>query len=352
MKKGISLTILVVTIIVMIIIASSVLISLSNNGIIDRATQVVDKTNEKQVRDLSMMVWDCKFLEGKRGDELKEEVLKELEDYTDSYYFKVTDSGITVIRMDDKVPTLGSQVTALDYGKTINYSVTVGEKTYSDWKIYYEDETNGYVYIIADSIATKSLGKKENSIYTGYGDASALTADELALYKKFKLGQDGYILNSENPNIDAVAYLITDFADFANKDAIYGSYVEGAMGGPTLELMCAGWNAWNEAKKAVDATHTYTELIPSSDASWNGYKVNGETIIEGITSDGFYINPSYYYWLVSPAATNPSYVMMSGCGSVFGRNLYHSHSIRPVVCLKSSAPVLVETEYYDFELMN
>lgn len=47
MKKGISLIVLVITIIVMIILAASVVISLSNSGIINRADYAVNETNTK-----------------------------------------------------------------------------------------------------------------------------------------------------------------------------------------------------------------------------------------------------------------------------------------------------------------
>ena len=59
MKKGISLIVLVITIIVMIILAASVVISLSNNGIIGRANEAVFKQNVKgYITELSMYMSD------------------------------------------------------------------------------------------------------------------------------------------------------------------------------------------------------------------------------------------------------------------------------------------------------
>ena len=258
---------------------------------------------------------------------------------------------VTVTIEDVPKTTLGSLVTAADYGKTINYSVTTKEGgTYSNWQVYYEDETNGYVYIVSNIMIYKALGTYENSTYTGYGDASALTTEQLALYKKFKLGQDGYTLNSANANSNAVAYLITGFGDFANKTASYGSYVEGAIGAPTLELMCAGWNAWNEAKKAEDATHTYTALTPSSDASWSGYKINKGTFVSGLTNDGFYIHQSYFYWMASPSANGASRVMTAGLGHVRSSDLNDDNWVRPVVCLNSNIPAVANAAGTGFEI--
>lgn len=47
MKKGISLIVLVITIIVMIIIAGAIIISLSNSNVIDKADDAVSETNKK-----------------------------------------------------------------------------------------------------------------------------------------------------------------------------------------------------------------------------------------------------------------------------------------------------------------
>ena len=46
-KQGISLIVLVITIIVMIILAASVVLTLSNSGIINKANEAVEKTKEK-----------------------------------------------------------------------------------------------------------------------------------------------------------------------------------------------------------------------------------------------------------------------------------------------------------------
>ena len=69
MKKGISLIVLVITIIVMIILAATVVITLSNTGVINRASQAVDLTNEASVQDLAALIWADAYLDpDKRTD--------------------------------------------------------------------------------------------------------------------------------------------------------------------------------------------------------------------------------------------------------------------------------------------
>lgn len=54
-KKGISLIVLIITILVMIILAAATIISLSNNGIISKANEAVLKTNLKSMQDMASM---------------------------------------------------------------------------------------------------------------------------------------------------------------------------------------------------------------------------------------------------------------------------------------------------------
>ena len=59
MKKGISLIVLVITIIVMIILAASVVITLSNTGIIERANHATQLTNKNQLQtSIDLMLGD------------------------------------------------------------------------------------------------------------------------------------------------------------------------------------------------------------------------------------------------------------------------------------------------------
>jgi len=56
-KKGVSLIVLIITIIVMIILAGTIILSLNNTGIIKKAQGAVDVTNEKEVQQLVALLW-------------------------------------------------------------------------------------------------------------------------------------------------------------------------------------------------------------------------------------------------------------------------------------------------------
>ena len=80
-KKGISLIVLVITIIVMIILAAAIIISISNSGIVNRANEAVDATNEAQMKQMVTLAWSEAFF--KDTTETKDDAyyLKEVKAY-------------------------------------------------------------------------------------------------------------------------------------------------------------------------------------------------------------------------------------------------------------------------------
>ena len=66
-KKGISLIVLIVTIIVMIIIAGAVIISLTETNVIDQAELAVEKHNMSEIKSAVSLAYADWILEGKTG---------------------------------------------------------------------------------------------------------------------------------------------------------------------------------------------------------------------------------------------------------------------------------------------
>ncbi len=130
-KRGISLIVLVITIIVMIILAASVVITLNNSGIIDKANDAVNKTNLKEVQQLASVKWAEEFMDGKRGETLKNAVLEALKDYTDKYDIEVDDQGVLVIeKAEDDGEWINDPTTCNIKFKepyTINQTIKTGE---------------------------------------------------------------------------------------------------------------------------------------------------------------------------------------------------------------------------------
>jgi len=99
-KQGVSLIVLVITIIVMIILAGTIILTLDNTGVIDRANEAVEKTNLAEVQNLASLKWAEAFMAGKTTQqELETEVLNALNnekiDLT-KYDILVTEEGVFV----------------------------------------------------------------------------------------------------------------------------------------------------------------------------------------------------------------------------------------------------------------
>ena len=337
MKKGISLIVLVITIIVMVILAASVVITLSNTGVINKASEAVDLANEAQVQDLAALLWAEVYMDNKRGTDLVNEVTTKLGEQgitSDKWNIQISNTGVTVTSKDTAMaPGLGSLISKDNYGDTVDYTVTVDGTTYTDWQIYYHN--NDYVYLISkNGIGNARLDKGTT--------VASLTADELALYEKFRVGNwPKYTLidtvyGDTSYNSQAIVQLIKDYAIFANIQT-YGSNVVGAIGGPTLELLVAGWNA-----KVGTPTMTLTTDV-------YGYYINNNYYLE-VTSDGLYVPSDYRYWLASSTAMDNLGVMNAGHDNVRYNDYYYTFGVRPVVCLKSSIPTTVGTTT-DFSLV-
>ncbi len=370
MKKGISLIVLVITIIVMIILAAAVVITLNNSGVINRASQAVDLTNESQVQDLAALVWSEAYLNGLRGQDLIDEVTITLGEQgikDADWNIDITDSGITVNKSD--VNTLGALIKgAEDYGKTVDYTVKVKEpvydyeegssalvvvgyndKIYSNWQILHEDEDSGYVFLILNG-----------GTYVPFVEKTEATDEINNLYRIFKLGNDEYTLTNKYENNKIVAGLISNYSSFANTTETYKDYVIGAIGGPTIELLAASYNL----------KHKSTLIEPIVDLSckdeeyydyYGYYTYNGEygyfinekrqTPQYNLINDQLYTTNGNAYMITTPASNDSNYILIVNSNGIktSETDIPDGYN-RPVICLRASIPATVGTTT-DFSLV-
>ncbi len=168
-KKGISLIVLVITIIVMIILAAAVVISLSNTGVIDRASQAVDLTNEAQVQDLAALVWADAYLDNKRGDALVEYVEEKLRGngiILSDWEITISDTGILIKAKDPLLNAKGTVPNGATYTKSDGIVINEGGafpsvvsngdryacavSKYDDYTYTYEEASGGWTVAVID----------------------------------------------------------------------------------------------------------------------------------------------------------------------------------------------------------
>ena len=366
-QKGITLIALVVTIVVLIILATvSILAVFGNNGIIARAqtakdTHEVGKADETNTLD-DYASYIGNYLDGKGGSSGggSDTPTQPAEGIT------ATVEGKTVTITKDNVATyLGKVVN--NYVPTTN-SVTIGSTAYTvstQYRLYYVDfdgkygEKNG-VYLKADCTSNNYALEEDTTVSTA--DNVKIKALNPSLYK------DGVTSPSaSNENMKEVTFLTnTNNWNSLKTGASIADKVNYVVGAPSVEMMFDSYNTKYGLKdKAINieeltADTERAKLVYQYTSGDVGYKVgpchDKGTEYDYYTSDYsvktdatidsmYYPGSNQYYWLASPSADNTSRVLFvnySNGGSV--ANDYYDSSIAfcPLVSLKSTVSLQLQ----------
>ena len=151
-KRGISLIVLVITIIVMIILAAAVILSLSSNGIIDRANEAVEDMNLAQAQVIASTIWADGYLDGEDEATIKDKIIAAIgANNAAKYDIEVTPNGVTVELKgspygDESIVPTKAEYFTYDYDDTTMTATLTGVKdTYAVYDYYGE---TGYVTAI------------------------------------------------------------------------------------------------------------------------------------------------------------------------------------------------------------
>ncbi len=175
-KNGISLIVLVITIIVMIILAGAIILTINNSGIISRASEAVEETNLATVKEVASLAWAEAYADGVRtvedlADGTKgfktriEEALEKNKIDVEKYQLNITTSGVEVtLKGEEKAKWVkegftvakGDQV--LKIGELVDYTAT-GTDYNGGWKVLgADDEGNLLIMSAADVKSSHRLG--------------------------------------------------------------------------------------------------------------------------------------------------------------------------------------------------
>ena len=257
------------------------------------------------------------------------------------------------------------EVTVTKFGEAVDYSVTVGSTTLSDWKIFYEE--NGNTFLIYGDYCTNSI-LNETITYDNQSSTIAtltqmktagnlrmywnpspkmqsVSNDILTLFKFTKYGLYNYgnsrcvstLLNIENWDTLISSSLKTKA----------GANVK-AIGSPTVEMWMESWNKVYPRdqiecqKDSSDTSYGY-QVRKINGGSWDnevsvGHRAKLYYPHSSIVLDPSGIDICQYYWLASPSSKDAGSVLaVSWVGMI--KSVKHSSgltSVRPVVCLPSS----------------
>ena len=332
-KEGITLIALVVTIVVLIILATiSINAVLGQNGIIAKA-QEAKKTYEKSVE---------------AEDTAMQELLNEMAQYEEG--------GTTAVKASDISKAADKSAY---YGKTVSGYTCTNSAGVSAWQIFYADDSN--IYLIASDYISSAYcpSSKTKSINVGITDYCLYMSDVVSDYQGLaSVSTVGQSLNksyfdyltansttSTNNNMKAVAYM-TD----TNVWNVYaGPKAEYAIGGPTIEMLMKSYSQKYKVDYQAKATSaTGYQISTDGGDNWTYYIEDSSKYLN--TEDSQYVikttNKAYAMWLGSPSANDTNYVMLADYdGSV--NNAYFNNArigFRPLVCLQSDVQLVQGTD--------
>lgn len=410
-KRGITLIALVITIIVLLILAGVTIVTLTGeNGILTKAGNAKISSLQATEKEKIILAYQAVKADKLANQDTTEITAEELrnqfitdngeEEITISKEgniftiimkngtYKLDDEGIIEIigeGIDDDNGTskTASKITKSDYGKSVNYTVSVtnnstnNKEEISGWRIFYADDTNIYLttesYVKCSLLAktTNNGMKTEHQVTWSTGDANNPTAKFDNVLQDY-IGSESITTNnparkwislyfsksysSTNNNMKAVAYMldIHAWSEYADND-----YAEYAIGGPTLELFVASYNKTHDEQLEIEASSNIGyRLKRSSDSEMQNYLKNftiGDTLYIPT-----YENGSKTMWLASPSNNSAEEIMVvySGCddesnGGYISNNeiTNNENGFKPIVCLKSSTKLKLSSDGNSYEIV-
>lgn len=361
-QNAITLITLVITIVVMIILASvAINLTLGDNGIFTKAKEAKNQMEIATTKEQIQM--DILTEELGNSGNISEDTLKEIltkygelsneekiEDKTlttnEGHEIKVSDifsgeTGEGETGGETNTP-LNKLINPSNYGDYVEYPIDLNGDTdiTNDWKIFYNDSKHIFIipasYVVSTSKYLKlaDAGMRSYQTYGLSWDSSKnptynVNSSTLSLFRQ---GLTNYSYTSGKC---ASSFLDTSLWD----NFVDTNYASSAIGSPTLGMWVASYNENGYTKLGYNEGSTGYYVGTATSAS------DGSISITNLDSNG-YDNSLYFpyktaegtcvgYWLSSPRCGDTSMLLSIAIdGSISGKKTTISTvGIRPVVCL-------------------
>lgn len=348
MKKenAITLIALIITIIVMLILASVVInLTLGENGLFTTAKYAVKNYTNAQDMEIAEL------------NEFNNTILAILD--------KEENSGNGEGGTDNKDDMIATDIeNAQNYGRAVNYNITVNSTVLDNWKLFYIDKESQDIFLIYGDYLNSILFPTSSELRvfnvtgkyfaTQWGDPNDSTkpafqpgwATNKTLFKAIK-----YNLNSSyNSSKCASTLLNTDnWTSFVNNN-----FADLAIGSPTVEMWVESWN--EKGYKNIELT---TDNL--------GYEISESSFGVDLSTDEGYNDEMFFpykemmggadgYWIASPYSNayypGDAVMLVSGGGLGYNGYNYAYYAIRPVIHLKSNMTLKWNSTTKSYDIVN
>ena len=376
-EKGITLVALVITIIVLIILAGvAITMLIDENGIVIQAQRATEKMDIEEEKEQISLAYNGVKIENEGGN-VEADDLKRLLEMNGATNVNVKADELITVEFDSgRIYTIGgngnieliignakeiANNAKTAYGATVtNYDVD--GNTGVNWKIFYSDGIN--VYLIADDyinydkvpLSTGNVNKPNQSdsfskavyftnILGDYEGSSNISSNNLALKWLSKYHEKKY--TSKYNNMKAVAYMMdTNIWNNFKEDTALN-----VIGGPTLEMLFASYNAKYGTKYECQATSERGYSIRKTASDDWSERITG--ILD--SNDSLYTissqSDALSYWVASPSNYYETYSEGNHLLSVYYSgsvtySFYNAKDIgfRPVICLNPNAKLVKQAD--------
>lgn len=352
-EKGITLVTLVVTIIIILILAGITIAMLTgDNGIIKKSLEARDVNNDAQELEMVQVAVQSALVDGEgiinKKDLAKELNVKEneLEENNNSWIYVSKNKNYYYISyLGDIVKSKGIAYSNIKVGKTVSGytgSTRDNNNQIKEWKVYYVDELNKYVYLISTNITeSDNLANPSPKITNLAGDGleKYLGTQQLQSVQygnRFRAALAGLlnvVTNSDERPVANVSTMGVMRMEYMLDSYNWKSYVSTnalwAIGGPTAELL--DMSLEQEANQTgVDSARITSKWV---NEAGSGYNLSSRgTLSETSVSRA----PEQYFIVASLGNGNVVWAQNLYTYGTKVSNQYNNNfwGIRPVVCLK------------------
>ena len=354
MKKenAITLIALIITIIVMLILASVVInLTLGENGLFTTAKYAVKNYTNAQDMEIAEL------------NKFNNNILSILD--------KEEGSGSGEGGTDKNDDIIAADIeNAQNYGRAVNYNINVSSestnfsKDLNNWKLFYIDKESQDIFLIYGDYLNSRLfptsaelrvsTATDRYFATQWGDPNDSTkpafqsnwATNKTLFKTIK-----YNLNSSYNSSKCVSTLLNtdNWTNFVNNN-----FADLAIGAPTVEMWVESWNEKGYKNIELTTDNLGYEILEFS----SGVDLSTD---EGYNDVMFFpykeqVGGAYGYWIASPYSNTyypeNAVMLVSNGGLGYNGYNYNYNAIRPVVHLKSNMTLKWNSTTKSYDIVN
>ena len=344
-NKGITLVALVITIIILLILATISIQSLTNTGLFEKAKEAKEKTanaTENQAKTLNEYEDELnKYVSGTTGENLEKLADKvKVGDYVSYTPDELSNESLTTLKTNLNTYSGNSSSTA-------NPAI---KRDDLNWRVL--DIQNGQVRLISETPTTSKIELKG---YNGYNNAVKLIDDACStLYTNTKLANKVQNLKIE----DITKYMKTqpteDTTPYSPTNKYYPEILLKEKGQTLNGTTGAELDLSEQTEFINQTTKPQVNSWTLKKTYWSQSMNNADSFTDSKYYNLFINNGSYYskYWMSSRCVDADSYraafyIYHVDSENIYANYLYHSHdyensnayAFRPVIILNSNVQI-------------